>query len=105
MRSMRNSGIGCVRWDSRRDAPVRRWARQSVILDVMPLAEEILGLSNRWYRAAITAAEIHRIAADLNALVVSAPTLSRRNWMPFGDGDKGTSSRAKTWRTSFPYSS
>ncbi len=59
--------------DTSEDAPVCRWARQSVILDVMPLAEEILGFSNRWYRAAMTAAETHRIAADLDVLVVSAP--------------------------------
>ena len=42
--------------DTTEDAPVCRWAQQSVILDVMPLAEEILGFSNRWYRAAMTAA-------------------------------------------------
>ena len=59
--------------DTTEDAPLCRWVLQSVILDVMPLDEDILGFSNRWYRAAMTAAETHRIAADLSVRIVSAP--------------------------------
>lgn len=59
--------------DATEGAPVCRWVRQSVILDLMPLDESILGFSNRWYRAAIPAAETHRIAADLDVRIVSAP--------------------------------
>ena len=59
--------------DTTEDAPVCRWVLQSVILDVMPLDENILGFSNRWYRAAMTTAETHRIAADLSVRIVSAP--------------------------------
>lgn len=50
-----------------------RWVQQLVILDVMPLDEGILGFSNRWYRAARKAAVIHRISADLDIRVVTAP--------------------------------
>lgn len=39
----------------------------------MPLDEDILGFSNRWYRAAMKAAEVHRISADLDIRVVTAP--------------------------------
>ena len=59
--------------DATEGAPVCRWVRQSVILDLMPLDESILGFSNRWYRAAIPAAETHRIAADLDVRIVPAP--------------------------------
>jgi hypothetical protein len=52
---------------------VCRWVQQSVILDVMPLDEHLLGFSNRWYRAAMEAAVIHRISADLDIRVVTAP--------------------------------
>lgn len=50
-----------------------RWVQESVILDVLPLNEDILGLSNRWDRAALTDAETHQIAADLSVRIVSAP--------------------------------
>lgn len=39
--------------DTSEGAPVCRWIRGTMILDVMPLDEEILGFSNRWYRAAM----------------------------------------------------
>ena len=59
--------------DTTEGAPVCRWVQQSVVLDVMPLDEDILGFSNRWYRAAMKAAVIHRISADLDIRVVTAP--------------------------------
>lgn len=59
--------------DTTEDAPVCRWVQQSTILDVMPLNEDILGFSNRWYRAAMKAAETHRLSADLDIRVVTAP--------------------------------
>jgi hypothetical protein len=59
--------------DASEGAPVCRWVQQSVILDVMPLDEHLLGFSNRWYRAAMEAAVIHRISADLDIRVVTAP--------------------------------
>jgi hypothetical protein len=43
------------------------------ILDVMPLDEKILGFSNRWYRAAMEAATMHRLLRDLEIRVVTAP--------------------------------
>ena len=59
--------------DTAEGAPVCRWVQGSVILNVMPLDEEIFGFSNRWYRAAMDAAEIHRLSADLDIRVVTAP--------------------------------
>ncbi len=59
--------------DTTPGAPVCRWVQQSVILDVMPLDENILGFSNRWYRASMKAAVVYRISADLDIRVVTAP--------------------------------
>ena len=39
--------------DTRENAPVCRWVRGGVILDVMPLDEKILGFSNLWYKASM----------------------------------------------------
>jgi hypothetical protein len=37
--------------DASEGAPLCRWIQGGTILDVMPLDENILGFSNRWYRA------------------------------------------------------
>jgi hypothetical protein len=34
-------------------APICRWRVQDVLVDIMPTLSEILGFSNRWYRAAV----------------------------------------------------
>ena len=39
--------------DTSEGAPLCRWKNGVVILDVMPLSQEILGFSNRWYRDAM----------------------------------------------------
>jgi hypothetical protein len=39
----------------------------------MPLDERILGFFNRWYRAAMEAATIHRLPGDLEIRVVTSP--------------------------------
>jgi hypothetical protein len=59
--------------DTAEGAPVCRWVQGSVVLDVMPLDEDILGFSNRWYRAAMEGAELHRLSPDLDVRVVTAP--------------------------------
>ena len=59
--------------DTTEGAPVCRWVQPSAIFDVIPLNADILGFSNRWYRDAMNAAEIHWIAHDLEIRVVTAP--------------------------------
>lgn len=55
------------------DAPLCRWRNGGTILDVMPLDETILGFSNRWYKAAIDAAQEYQLVPNLNIRVVTAP--------------------------------
>ncbi len=59
--------------DSSEDAPLCRWTHRGTILDVMPLDEKILGISNRWYRAAMESSVTHGLTKDLEIRVVTAP--------------------------------
>ena len=59
--------------DTSEGAPVCRWIRGGMILDVMPLDEKILGFSNRWYRAAMEASVTKKLGGDLEIRMVTAP--------------------------------
>lgn len=59
--------------DTREGAPVCRWVRGAMILDVMPLDEKILGFSNRWYKAAMEASVTKKLRDDLEIRMVTAP--------------------------------
>ena len=48
-------GLGLAE-DTTPGAPLCRWRRDDLIVDVMPVNERILGFSNRWYPAAIETA-------------------------------------------------
>jgi hypothetical protein len=56
--------------DTTPDAPLCRWRRDDLIVDVMPVDEQILGFSNRWYPTAIDSAQIREIAGH-NVRVVT----------------------------------
>lgn len=75
-------------------APICRWVCQRTILDVMPLDENILGFSNRWYRTAMETAVPRRLAESLEILVVAAPLFLATKIEAFkgrGKGDFSTS--------------
>jgi predicted nucleotidyltransferase len=59
--------------DTSDGAPLCRWVNGTTVLDVMPLNEEILGFSNRWYAAAMAAAVRHQLTGDLVVRLVTAP--------------------------------
>jgi hypothetical protein len=48
--------------DTTPGAPLCRWRRSDLVVDVMPVDEDILGFSNRWYPVAIEAAQTINIA-------------------------------------------
>lgn len=56
--------------DSTPSAPLCRWRRGDIIVDVMPVDPTVLGFSNRWYPAAIETAQTWRIA-EHNARIVT----------------------------------
>lgn len=59
--------------DTSDDAPVCRWRRGHLVLDVMPTDEKILGFSNRWYPKAIETAQTLSVAGHDVRIVT--PTL------------------------------
>ena len=59
--------------DSSDGAPLCRWVSQSVILDVMPTDEKILGFGNNWYKSAIRNTEVFVLPNDREINLVSAP--------------------------------
>jgi len=48
--------------DTTPGAPLCRWRRDHLVIDVMPIDASVLGFTNRWYRAAIETADIWVIA-------------------------------------------
>jgi hypothetical protein len=57
--------------DSTEGAPLCRWRHGKLIVDVMPVGEEVLGFSNRWYPAAIRSAQRLSIAGSEVQLVTA----------------------------------
>ena len=59
--------------DTSDGAPLCRWVGNSVILDVMPTDQKILGFSNRWYPMAMQQAESVTLPSGNEIRLVSAP--------------------------------
>jgi hypothetical protein len=59
--------------DTREGAPLCRWIHHATTLDVMPLDGNILGFSNRWYRAAMESSVTVRLSHDLEIRIVTGP--------------------------------
>jgi hypothetical protein len=53
-------------------APICRWKIASVMVDVMPTLEEILGFSNRWYSDALCSAEMITLPSGVRIMRISA---------------------------------
>jgi hypothetical protein len=65
---------GCGFTQSSDAEHICRWNKGSLILDVMPSEESVLGHStNRWYPHAIKAAERHILGSGLQILMINAP--------------------------------
>jgi predicted nucleotidyltransferase len=54
-------------------APICRWRVDGVIVDVMPVSEEILGFSNRWYSPAMQNSVLRELAPGQTIRLVAAP--------------------------------
>jgi hypothetical protein len=57
--------------DTTEGAPLCRWRHGGLIVDVMPVGEDVLGFSNRWYPAAIRSAQTLSIAGRAAQLVTA----------------------------------
>lgn len=54
-------------------APVCRWRVDGIVVDVMPVSEEILGFSNRWYGPALQNSVMREVAPEMAIRLVTAP--------------------------------
>ncbi len=61
------------REDTTKGAPLCRWLIDGMKLDVMPIEERILGFTNRWYRAAMDAAQEIELEPGFRIRVITAP--------------------------------
>jgi hypothetical protein len=64
-------GLGLAE-DATPGAPLCRWRRDDIIVDVMPIDPAVLGFSNRWYPAAIETAQTWQIAGHDVRIVTPA---------------------------------
>lgn len=82
------------REDTSKGAPLCRWLIDGMKLDVMPIEEKILGFTNRWYRAAMDAAQQIELEPGLHIRIVTAPYFVATKLEAFrgrGRGDYTTS--------------
>lgn len=54
-------------------APICRWCKQGIILDVMPTNPDILGFGNEWYHDAVNNSEIIILENDISIRMVTSP--------------------------------
>ena len=70
--SVRLNKLG-LRVDTEAGAPICRWRHGELRIDVMPLDENILGFSNRWYRLALDTAQLVKLNDDVSIRAINAP--------------------------------
>ncbi len=57
--------------DMSEGAPLCRWLKQGIILDVMPMDGDFWGFKSAWYPAAVRSAEIRELSAECSIRVVT----------------------------------
>lgn len=76
--------------DMRPQAPICRWQIGSVVVDVMPPLEEILGFANRWYPHALETAQAVLLPSGRPIKLIAAPVFVATKLEAFdgrGEGD------------------
>ena len=76
------------RHDTSDDAPICRWIADGVVLDVLPMREEVLGWRSEWFEQALLAARTMEIEGHL-IKVVTAPFFVALKLEAFEDRGKG----------------
>jgi predicted nucleotidyltransferase len=59
--------------DMRPEAPICRWVKREVVLDVMPTHSDILGFGNQWYAPAFKAARFVSMPSGSKIRILPAP--------------------------------
>jgi hypothetical protein len=73
-----------LRNDVREGAPICRWITpEDFVLDVMPVSGDVLGFTNRWYKAALAHPGPFALGEGLLILIPSAPVFLGTKWEAF----------------------
>ncbi len=75
--------------DTSEGAPVCRWTSGRLVLDVMPLDNNVLGFSNRWYEEAVRSSETVDLEPRLKIRLISAPVFLATKLEAFKGRGKG----------------
>jgi hypothetical protein len=76
------------RHDMSEDAPVCRWVSEGIVVDILPVREEVLGWKSRWFDEALRSAKVVNVEGhEVN--VVSAPFFVALKLEAFEDRGKG----------------
>jgi len=75
--------------DTSRDAPICRWKKGEVTVDLMPTAEGILGFHNRWYELAVDTAQPYLLPDGTRIKLVAAPVFVATKFEAFKGRGKG----------------
>lgn len=70
-------------------APPYRWTYGGMKLDVMPVKEDVLGFSNRWYESAMRSATPVALREGLSIRLITAPCFVATKLDAFRDRGKG----------------
>lgn len=75
--------------DTSPGAPICRWVKQGLKLDLMPSNSQILGFNNRWYPLAIETAEPVDLGSGLSIRLVPPPVFLGTKLEAFNDRGRG----------------
>ncbi len=71
--------------DTSPDAPICRWRYREIEVDLMPTDAGILGFANRWYQAAVAAADRVVLPSGTRIRLISAPHFLATKFEAFAD--------------------
>ena len=74
--------------DMSEDAPICRWLAEGIVVDILPIREEVLGWKSRWFEEALRSAETMYIEGQ-QVKVISAPYFIALKLEAFEDRGKG----------------
>lgn len=74
--------------DTSEDAPICRWKADGVVVDVLPVREEVLGWKSQWFEEALLAAKKMDVGG-VSVKVISAPYFVLLKLEAFEDRGKG----------------
>ena len=75
--------------DTAPDAPICRWKRGEILIDLMPTREGVLGFHNRWYALAVETAQPYHLPDRTKISLITAPVFLGTKFEAFKDRGKG----------------